>query len=529
MSPADDEPAVAEDPTVRPGLGGDPVPEGDAWVKGEAGVLPRGLAAAARARLDRQRERLAAARDGGPRRPERSAGDRPKAAPAAPERPPRPGATPVGRFAPEGSGLPEQGAGPGRPAGRPGPAGSADRRTDGASSLAASSSAGAPARSQDAAGPRPGRPAVRSQADPEPPTTHDDLLGLATTVVTAGIAAPVQGEPFLRGPVFAGPYHAAGEVGEAPHVYGRMSNPGFERYEQALAALDGGRSVVFASGMAAATAVLQGTLGPGDLLVVPNDGYPGVLQYAREHLATRGVGVRTVPTTDEAIRRAAKGAALVWIETPANPGLQTIELGPTIAACHEAGARVVVDNTLATPLRQRPLDLGADLVVSSDSKHLTGHSDLILGHVSGTDPDLVEQLRRWRTLAGAVPGPFEIWLAHRSLGTLDVRLRRQEAVAVAVHGALAARDDLEDVRYPGFSSVVGFDLGGMGRAKAFLAGLRLVAEATSFGGMHSTAERRDRFGDGQVGPGYIRFSAGLETPADVVADLRCALDDAGPT
>ncbi|WP_036729968.1 PLP-dependent transferase [Patulibacter minatonensis] len=352
-------------------------------------------------------------------------------------------------------------------------------------------------------------------------------MGLATQVVTAGIAAPVQGEPFLRGPVFAGPYHAAGDVGDAPHLYGRMSNPGFERYEQALATLDGGRSVVFASGMAAATAVLQTLLGPGDLLVAPNDGYPGVLQYAREHLATRGVGVRTVPTTDEAIRRAAKGAALVWIETPANPGLQVLELGATIAACQEAGARVVVDNTLATPLRQRPLDLGADLVVSSDSKHLTGHSDLILGHVSGTDADLVEQLRRWRTLAGAVPGPFEIWLAHRSLGTLDVRLRRQEAVAVAVHGTLAAREDLEDVRYPGFSSVVGFDLGSMARAKRFLATLELVAEATSFGGMHSTAERRDRFGDGQVGPGYIRFSAGLETPGDVVADLVRALDATG--
>jgi cystathionine gamma-lyase len=234
-----------------------------------------------------------------------------------------------------------------------------------------------------------------------------------------------------------------------------------------------------------------------------------------------------VPTTDEAIRRAAKGAALVWIETPANPGLQTLELAATIAACQAAGARVVVDNTLATPLRQRPLDDGADLVVSSDSKHLTGHSDLILGHVSGTDPDLVEQLRRWRTLAGAVPGPFEIWLAHRSLGTLDVRLRRQEAVAVAVHGALSAREDLEDVRYPGFSSVVGFDLGGMARARAFLSALELVAEATSFGGLHSTAERRDRFGDGQVGPGYIRFSAGLETPSDVVADLAQALDAAG--
>lgn len=513
MSPADDERTRDDAPEPRQGLGGDPVPAGDAWVKGEAGVLPKGLAAAARARLDRQRERMAAAREGGDgvraRERDQGPGAGANGASARPGPPPAAPAPPVDRaLAPPAPRTPE-------------------RRSAPAATSRPAAAAPEPPSAATPARPRSGGAPVRAQADPEPEPAHDDALGLATRVVTAGIGAPVQGEPFLRGPVFAAPYHAAGEVGDFPHLYGRMSNPGFERYEQALASLDGGRSVVFASGMAAATAVLQTLLGPGDLLVAPNDGYPGVLQYAREHLATRGVGVRTVPTTDEAIRRAAKGAALVWIETPANPGLQTLELEATIAVCREAGAKVVVDNTLATPLRQRPLDLGADLVVSSDSKHLTGHSDLILGHVSGADADLVEQLRRWRTLAGAVPGPFEIWLAHRSLGTLDVRLRRQEAVAVAVHGALSAREDLEDVRYPGFSSVVGFDLGGMGRARAFLGALQLVAEATSFGGLHSTAERRDRFGDGQVGPGYVRFSAGLETPADVVADLSQALDAAG--
>lgn len=494
--------------------GEDERPAGDAWVKGEAGVLPRGLAAAARARLERQRERNAAARGAGPRQP----GD--AGAPTGDGVGPGRGDAP--RSPAEG---PSSAAGSGAGAAATVPAGS---RVDAPAATASSPGTGSGAGSVEAALPaRRAAPPVRAQADPEPPATQEDPHGLATRVVTAGIAAPVQGEPFLRGPVFAGPYHAAGEVAEVGHVYGRMTNPGFERYEEALGGLDGGRSVVFASGMAAATAVLQTLLGPGDLLVAPNDGYPGVLQYAREHLATRGVGVRTVPTTDEAIGRAAKGAALVWIETPANPGLQVLELGATITACREAGAKVVVDNTLATPLRQRPLDAGADLVVSSDSKHLTGHSDLILGHVSGTDADLVEQLRRWRTLAGAVPGPFEIWLAHRSLGTLDVRLRRQEAVAVAVHAALSAREDLDDVRYPGFSSVVGFDLGGMARARSFLGALELVAEATSFGGLHSSAERRDRFGDGQVGPGYIRFSAGLETPADVVDDLMRALDAAG--
>jgi cystathionine gamma-lyase len=359
---------------------------------------------------------------------------------------------------------------------------------------------------------------------PDDRPLRPDDLGTGTRVVTAGLPARTQGEPFLPGPVFAGPYHAVGEVGEVAQVYGRMGNPGFERYEAALASLDGGTSVVFSSGMAAVTAVLQTALAGGGVLVAPADGYPGVLTLARDHLARQGVELRAVPTEDAAIRAAADGATVVWLESPANPGLQVLDLRATIAACRATGALVVVDNTLATPLRQRPLDLGADVVVSSDSKHLTGHSDLILGHVSVGDAELAGRIRAWRTLAGAVPGPFEVWLAHRSLGTLEVRLERQELVAAAVHAALSARPDLDDVRWPAVSTVVGFDLGTQARARTFLDGLRIVAEATSFGGLHSSAERRDRFGDGQVGPGYVRFSAGLETPADVVADLQQALD-----
>jgi cystathionine gamma-lyase len=364
---------------------------------------------------------------------------------------------------------------------------------------------------------------VPSTDDRQPP--RDDL-GAGTRVVIAGLPPRAQGEPFLPGPVFAGPYHAVGEVGEVAQVYGRMGNPGFERYEAALGGLDGGSTVVFSSGMAAVTAVLQTTLAGGGVLVAPADGYPGVLTLARDHLARQGVELRAVPTEDGAIREAAAGATVVWLESPANPGLAVLPLRETIAACRAAGALVVVDNTLATPLRQRPLDLGADVVVSSDSKHLTGHSDLILGHVSVRDAELAGRVRAWRTLAGAVPGPFEVWLAHRSLATLEVRLERQEQVAAAVHAALSARPDLEDVRWPAVSSVVGFDLGTLARARTLLDGLRLVAEATSFGGLHSSAERRDRFGDGQVGPGYIRFSAGLETPQDVVADLLQALPPA---
>jgi cystathionine gamma-lyase len=209
-------------------------------------------------------------------------------------------------------------------------------------------------------------------------------------------------------------------------------------------------------------------------------------------------------------------------------------------AAHAAGALVAVDNTLATPLGQRPLELGADFSVSSDSKHSTGHSDLILGHVAVSDPGLAAELHEWRRGTGAVPGPFEVWLAHRSLATLDVRLERQGATALALASLLAERPDVRGVRYPGrpgdpahelaarqmsrFGSVVGFDLGTRERADRFLAGCELVAESTSFGGVHSSAERRARWSGNEVAEGFIRFSVGCEDAEDLLEDVRRALD-----
>jgi cystathionine gamma-lyase len=233
---------------------------------------------------------------------------------------------------------------------------------------------------------------------------------------------------------------------------------------------------------------------------------------------------------------------IVWLESPSNPGLDLCDLAAVCAAAHEAGALVVVDNTLATPLGQRPLALGADFSVSSDSKHATGHSDLILGHVAVSDPALAEELHGWRRLTGAVPGPFEAWLAHRSLATLDVRLERQCSTALALAELVSGRSDVGAVRYPGlpgdpghalalrqmtrFGSIVVFDLGSRERAERFLAGCALVAEATSFGGVHSSAERRARWSGNDVGEGFIRFSVGCETAADLLADVTQALDRA---
>src|SRR4051794_5407821 len=164
--------------------------------------------------------------------------------------------------------------------------------------------------------------------------------------------------------------------------------------------------------------------------------------------------------------------------------------------------------------------------MTSASKHITGHSDLVLGYVATRDAERAEALREWRTTTGAIPGPFEAWLAHRSLATYAVRLERQERNAAAVAEMLRARDDVADVRWPRVGSVVGFTLESAERAQAFLAASALVAEATSFGGLHSNAERRARWGTDAVAEGWIRFSAGIEDTEDLVADIAAALDRA---
>jgi cystathionine gamma-lyase len=351
-----------------------------------------------------------------------------------------------------------------------------------------------------------------------------DARGPSTRAVHAGLPEPAQGEPFLPGPVFAAPYHLQGPADASRFNYHRYTNPTWERLEAAVGELDGGEALFFASGMAAVSAVVVSSLRPGDVLVAPSDAYPGIRSIAVEHLEPRGVEVRLVPTDERAVRGAMPGATMVWVESPSNPGLDMLDLAALATEVHAAGAVFVVDNTLAGPLRQRPLELGADVVVVSASKSLTGHSDLVLGYVAARDPERLAALRSWRSTTGAIPGPFEAWLAHRSLATLAVRLERQEASAAALAGALRRRDDVSDVRWPGVGSVLCFTLRDAERAQAFLAAADLVAEATSFGGLHSSAERRDRWGTDAVPEGFIRFSAGIEDTADLVADVIGALD-----
>jgi cystathionine gamma-lyase len=360
--------------------------------------------------------------------------------------------------------------------------------------------------------------------------------GDGTRVVGAGLPPAAQGEPLLPGPTFATAYHLSGDdLGATPYGYARYANPTWTALETALGELEAAEALAFASGSAAIAAVMCATLSAGDTVVVPGDGYPAGRTIAGK-LKRLGVEVREAPADTHAVVEAAQGAALVLIETPSNPLLDVVDVGAVAAV----GACLVVDNSLATPLGQRPLDLGAQATVTSGSKHLTGHSDVLLGSVATRDPELLAAVRRWRNGTGAILGPFEAWLAHRSLATLDVRLERQCANAQALAELLVARKDVEEVRYPGlpddpshplaarqmtrFGSVLAFDLHSAERANRFLAATTLIIEATSFGGVHTTAERRARWGIDAASPGLVRLSAGIEDLADLAADVLHALD-----
>jgi cystathionine gamma-lyase len=363
-----------------------------------------------------------------------------------------------------------------------------------------------------------------------------------TRVVRAGLPEFEQGTPFLPGPTFAAPYHFEGAPETSDYVYGRYGNPTWTRYESALAELEGGTVLLFSSGMAAAAAVLMPRLRPGDVLVGPDDCYMGVRQLMRDYLGERGVEVRLVPTADPGFADAIDGASLVWLESPSNPGLDVCDLRVLIDRAHATGARVAVDNTFATPLGQRPLELGADFAMASASKYLSGHADLIMGYVAAADPAEAEALLDWRIHTGAVPGPFEVWLAHRSLATLEMRLGRACDTAQALAERLAGRGDLEAVRYPGlpsdpsheiankqmsrYGTIVCFTLPSEELAERFLSACRLVNVATSFGGVHTNAERRGRWGGDEIADGFIRLSVGCEDAADVIADVEQALDAA---
>ena len=363
-----------------------------------------------------------------------------------------------------------------------------------------------------------------------------------TKVTRAGLPDPQSGAPFMPGPVFSSVFHTPGDPADHPFTYGRNHNPTWTAFESALAGLEGGPVVSFASGMAAIAAVFGTTLRPGDILALPGDSYFTTRILASDYLAQMGVQVRLAPTANDAQLETLSGARLLFIETPSNPDLDVCDIARLCEAAHRLGALVAVDNTTPTILGQDPLSLGADFSLAADTKALAGHSDLLLGHVAVRDAGLAEKLLWWRKHTGAIPGPMEVWLAHRSLPTLALRLERECENAQQIAKFLANRPDVLSVRYPGlagdpshaiaerqmqlFGPIVSFTLADRRSAELFLKSCRLVYEATSYGSVHTSAERRARWGGDRVPDGFIRLSAGIEHIGDLLEDLSQALDKA---
>ncbi|MEO8185754.1 MAG: cystathionine gamma-lyase [Burkholderiaceae bacterium] len=329
---------------------------------------------------------------------------------------------------------------------------------------------------------------------------------------------------------------AADPVGA--YQYARWANPTWTALEEALAILEDAETVAFPSGMAAIASVFYSSLRSGDRVLLPSDGYYTVRLFAEKYLLPMGVVVDSCATA-EVEAHALDGYKLVWIETPSNPGLDLADIAVVVRNAKAAGATVAVDNTTMTPLGQRPLDLGADVVVSADTKALNGHSDVLFGHVSSRNASVISDVRDWRKIAGAVPGPHEAWLVHRGLETLEVRYSRMRFNALVLAELFARHPKVVAVRYPGLAShpahrlsktqmtgggsLIALTLADQAAAERFIQNCALMRESTSFGGVHTCAERRARWGDA-VPDGFVRVSVGCE-PSDVLVDeVERALD-----
>ncbi len=355
-------------------------------------------------------------------------------------------------------------------------------------------------------------------SDSLPPT-----LKPATVAVHAGRPEHVPDQPFSVPVTFASTYVAGGEL-----EYGRYANPSWTAFEDALGALEGGRCLSFASGLAAVSTIFD-LVGQGQKVVAPRHSYNGtVLQLA--DLEARGrIFVELVDLTDTAaVVKACDGASLVFIESPTNPALEVADIPAIAAAVHEAGAYLVVDNTFATPLLQKPLELGADLVVHSATKYLAGHSDVLMGAIVTADAELFDVLKKRRDMIGAIPGPMEAFLALRGLRTLHLRVERAQANAQELVRRLGTHAAIGEVRYPGFGGIISIVLAqGALAADLLTHKTKLWVHATSLGGVESTFERRRRWKTepATIPEGLVRMSVGIEDVDDLWDDLVRALDD----
>jgi len=369
-----------------------------------------------------------------------------------------------------------------------------------------------------------------------------DLNKLATEskVVAAGRPAK-QPDGALNPPIaLNSTFHEGGPIG-----YGRYGNETWSALEDAISILEGGKTLLFSSGMAAISAVFS-LLPEGSVVVAASNGYQGTTTLLKKLHESEKLKVRFVnlANTDETVA-AIPGAQMLYLESPLNPLLEIIDLPKLIAAGKEAGCGVAVDNTLATPLLQNPLALGADIVIHSVTKYLSGHSDLILGSLSTNDSALYNRLEQSRRYGGAIAGPFEAWIALRGVRTFALRMQRSQENALELATRLSKDGRVAKVRYPGlptdayhqmaksfmkgFGAMISFDVNGtVDQVDLMCNSSRLITNATSLGGVESIWERRRRWATEStlVPENLIRFSVGIENVDDLWADIEHAFTSA---
>ncbi len=376
---------------------------------------------------------------------------------------------------------------------------------------------------------------------------HEDLSP-ETLAVTAGRPARISGGPVNPPVVLSSTYVSAGVPAPGELLYARAGTETWQPFEEALGTLERSTrpGIVFGSGMAAIAACLA-LVPAGGRVVVPRHAYQLTLALVADLHERSGITATSVDIADtDAVLDAVRGddgpAAMLWVESPTNPMLEVADLPALVAGAHEAGALVVVDNTFATPLGQQPLVLGADVVVHSVTKYLAGHSDVVLGAVLADDEGLHARVAGYRTLHGAIAGPWEVWLALRGLRTLALRVERSQASARTLAARLAEHPAVAEVRHPslptdpgharatdqlnGYGSILAIrPHGGPGAADRVVGAVRLWVPATSLGGVESSLERRRRFATESVTvpEDLLRLSVGIEDVEDLWRDLDRAL------
>lgn len=385
-------------------------------------------------------------------------------------------------------------------------------------------------------------------------------LSAETLVVAAGRPPRERDEPVNPPIVLSSTYFGTGALGDGDRGYGRYSNPTWDPFEEALGRLEGSElpGLLYASGLAAVSSALS-LLPAGGVLVMPSHSYAGSLVMATE-LAQKGfLELRTVDIADTDAVKAqlapqgpdAKAARMLWLESPTNPMLGIADIRELTAAAHQVGAIVVTDNTFSTPLVQQPLSLGSDVVLHSVTKYLAGHSDVVLGALVTSNPDIRAALLHHRIIHGGIAGPFEAWLALRGLRTLALRVERSQASAEVLAARLSAHPLIESIRFPGlptdpgheraktqmtgFGSIVCVQIApvagvsGADAADKLVRALQLWLPATSLGGVESLIERRRRHTAEplSVPDNLVRLSVGIENIEDLWADLKQALDSLG--